>query len=50
MTDGYAPAPDHSCYPMGKMLWITTQKPVATMEAEGFKGKIILLELDDESK
>lgn len=48
MTDGYAPAPAPEDYPMGKVLWITTQKPVENMIKEGFKGKIIFLDLADE--
>lgn len=46
MTDGYAPAPKHNDYPMGKMMWITTQKSVNTMKSEGFEGHIVLLDLD----
>lgn len=47
MTDGHAPAPDPECYPNGiKMMWITTQKSVSSMESEGFLGKIVYLEVD----
>lgn len=50
MTDGYAPAPAHENYPMGKMLWITTSKPVIQMESEGFEGKIIFLDWKEDDK
>lgn len=46
MTDGYAPAPKHDDYPMGKMMWITTQKPVDKMKSEGFEGHIVLLDME----
>lgn len=47
MTDGYAPAPDYSCYPKGiKMMWLTTGKPVDHMIKEGFLGNIVYLDED----
>jgi len=47
LTDGYAPAPEQESLPLGKLMWLTTQKPVDQMENEGFTGKIVLLDLED---
>ena len=47
MTDGYAPAPEFEDYPFCKVLWLTTQKSVQTMESEGFIGRIVFLDIND---
>lgn len=47
MTDGYAPAPSRDNIPNTKLLWLTTQKSVEDMEREGFTGRIIKLDLDE---
>jgi predicted metal-dependent peptidase len=47
MTDGYAPAPEFDDYPFCKVLWLTTQKSVQTMESEGFIGRIVFLDIND---
>lgn len=44
MTDAYAPAPKKENLPMGKLMWLTTQKPVDQMISEGFTGKIVFLD------
>jgi predicted metal-dependent peptidase len=47
MTDGHAPAPEHEDYPLCKVMWLTTQRSVEDMEAEGFEGRIVYLDLED---